>query len=137
MHQPTPVVTACALLLLGVSTLSGCEDPTAKQRRQVAARIDDIASRLSGIGAGPVAPGGESFDERRTQLQGLAGELRGVSDLPGAPSTAKSLLTSTVHRELATLSLTEAEQIEAALTRERQILNRMTALGMPGGTRVG
>lgn len=91
----------------------GCEDPAAQQRAATQKVITEASRALELATLTAWDPDDESADKQHGRLTAIVRDLSSVrSDEPGQ-QVATAILSSAANRELARLSLAQAEQVEA------------------------
>ncbi|HVP73613.1 MAG TPA: hypothetical protein VMS30_07735 [Phycisphaerales bacterium] len=97
------VITLSGMLILSAG---GCEDSAAKQRDQVQAQLAQIRTDLQKT----LATGGESYE---ADLNKIVSQLSSLSGGEPGQQTAKSMLAANTLREVATVKMAAASDIEA------------------------
>lgn len=99
------------LILATVSVISlpftGCEDSAARQRDHVQTKIRQASIKLTKVMVG-------SDEDPTPALQSVVADLSRIDGGEPGQQAAKALLTATALRELASIKLAQAEQIESA-----------------------
>jgi hypothetical protein len=111
----TPVLAAVGLG--AVVMISGCRDQAADQRAEVQAQIESLSHDFHLATLAAVSPGDDAFETTRGKLEAITGSLGRLNASDDGLDAAASLLAAAARRQLAGMSLAEAEML-AAVNRE-------------------
>jgi hypothetical protein len=128
-----------AAVLAGVGFLTGatgCEDAQARQRAEVQAQVEDAARRLRSVHLSAVDPEGVAAVER--EIQSIVRDLDGATGGSSGQDAARSLLSASALRDLASIKagLIRADEAERERSRrivEGRLLAAMRLSGLAGG----
>jgi hypothetical protein len=100
----------------------GCEDGAAQQREDVQHAVAAASAKLHRAVLVAIDPSPEEFESARTGLEAASRELASITGGDPGQQAARAMLSATASREIGSLNLRRAAELESQLQSQRNVI---------------